>query len=694
MTIGGAFKKGGLLETVDTQHNQTPTEPRPRRPHRIAAIDGLRAIAIIGVVLYHTRPVILRGGFIGVTLFFVITGFLITRSVERELVQTQQFSYARFLFKRVKRLLPAALAIIGITAVATFAVAPSLLPKVQADALPAATFTANISYIVRKVSYFDAAGLPSPLTHLWYLGLIMQFYLLWPAVIMLAHKLVHTRKKACVFIAAIAVASAVAMGLFYDPAAGSAHAYYGLDARLAELCMGGLAALLLPVARRGWAKAHRVQTAEQTTHTSPRPQTAVTICGPLCLAALVLAMCFANGEAAYMYRGGYLICAIVCAALLLYVQMPGNPLARPLAAKPLRYLGTRSFSIYLVHYPMLILMNPATRTVALPWWGTILQLIAIVAAGELCYQVFERTRRARPIHIDEHDGSHRKPSPAATRITRTLGGLGLNVQSVEQAAQQPLAWIKAQNPVLIGRWGLACFGLLAVVVLSMPLNWKSIAQHRAETLRPELTQEAATPSKEEQQAKEEAAKKKAEDEKNKPLAEKIPKKLPWKDWTYNAEAGTCDAPVLMVGDSVTEGAAPAVQQVLPSALIDGKVSRQFWVGQDVIAQHLAEGYQAQAVVVALGTNGVIGNDNLIQAIVDACGDLPVYFVTIRCPLPLQDANNTKLRAYAAQHKNVGIIDWNGTSEGHPEYLADDGIHLTPTGQQAYATMIRQALCGH
>lgn len=150
----------------------------------------------------------------------------------------------------------------------------------------------------------------------------------------------------------------------------------------------------------------------------------------------------------------------------------------------------------------------------------------------------------------------------------------------------------------------------------------------------------------------------------------------------------------MVGDSVTEGAAPAVQQVLPAALIDGKVSRQFWVGQDVIAQHLAEGYQAQAVVVALGTNGVIGNDNLIQAIVDACGDLPIYFVTIRCPLPLQDANNAKLRAYAAQHKNVGIIDWNGTSEGHPEYLADDGIHLTPTGQQAYATMIRQALCGH
>lgn len=670
--------RGGLLETAETQHDQTPAERRPRRPRRITAIDGLRALAIIGVVLYHTRPALLRGGFLGVTLFFVITGFLITRSVERELVQTRRFPYARFMFRRVKRLLPAALSIIGITAVATFAVAPSLLPKIQADALPAATFTANISYIVRKVSYFDAAGLPSPLTHLWYLGLIMQFYLLWPAVIIFARKLFPTRKKALGLIALIAVASSIAMGFLYSPASGSAHAYYGLDARLAELCTGAIAALLLPVAHRAWDRLR----------SKPERKHSALIAGPACLAALGLGMVFADGEAAYMYRGGYLVAALACAALLLYVQMPGNLLAKPLSARPLRYLGTRSFSIYLVHYPLLILMNPATRTTALPWWGVALQLVIVLMAGELCFQIFEHKRQLRPVQAAEHEsmeGNH----PLVTRAAHLAGKLGIDPARFEMAAVHAGAWIKAQHPALIVRWTLAILGALVVVVLSMPLNWKAIARHRAEALRPELTQEA--PQNTEKQI---AAEEKAEAAANKPVAEKVPKKLPWKDWTYDDAAGTCDAPILMVGDSVTEGAAPAVQQVLPAALIDGKVSRQFWVGQDVIAQHLAEGYQAQAVVVALGTNGVIGNDNLIQAIVDACGDLPVYFVTIRCPLPLQDANNAKLRAYAAQHKNVGIIDWNGTSEGHPEYLTDDGIHLTPTGQQAYATMIRQALCGH
>lgn len=671
------------METAETQHNQTPAEPRPRRPHRIAAIDGLRALAIIGVVLYHTRPSLLRGGFLGVTLFFVITGFLITRSIERELVQAQRFSYARFMLRRIKRLLPAALAIIGITAIATFALAPSLLPKVQADALPAATFTANISYIVRKVSYFDAAGLPSPLTHLWYLGLIMQFYLLWPAVIIFARKLFPTRKKALGLITLIAVASSLAMGFLYNPASGSAHAYYGLDARLAELCMGAVAALLLPIAHRAWDRLRN----------KPERKRSALIAGPVCLTVLILGMFIVNGEAAYMYRGGYLVAALVCAALLLYAQMPGNLLARPLSVQPLRYLGTRSFSIYLVHYPLLILMNPATRTTALPWWGIALQLLIVLMAGELCFQVFERRHRLRPVQVAEHEsieGEH----PIAARAAHLADKLGIDSTGFQTAAAHAGAWIKAQHPALIARWTLAILGALVVVVLSMPLNWKAIAQHRAEALRPELTQEAPQKTEDQIAAEKKAAEEKAEAAANKPIAEKVPKKLPWKDWTYDEATGTCDAPILMVGDSVTEGAAPAVQQVLPSALIDGKVSRQFWVGQDVIAQHLAEGYQAQAVIVALGTNGVIGNDSLIQAIVDACGELPIYFVTIRCPLPLQDANNAKLRAYAAQHKNVGIIDWNGTSEGHPEYLADDGIHLTPTGQQAYATMIRQALCGH
>ena len=99
------------------------------------------------------------------------------------------------------------------------------------------------------------------------------------------------------------------------------------------------------------------------------------------------------------------------------------------------------------------------------------------------------------------------------------------------------------------------------------------------------------------------------------------------------------------------------------------------------------------MVFALGTNGLIRDTSTVQALVDAVGGKPLYFVTIRCPLELQDPNNQVFRDFAAKNDNVGIIDWHGYSEGHSEYLNDDGIHPNMTGAYAYATMIRQAVCG-
>ena len=145
----------------------------------IAVLDGMRALAIIGVIGYHTRPSLLPGGFLGVTLFFVVSGFLLTRSMVN-LFERLRFSYPHFLRGRVRRLWPSVLATIAGTAILVYCMAPSLLPKVRGDALPSALFYSNWSFIFRKLSYFQAAGLPSPLTHLWFTSLIMQFYVLWP----------------------------------------------------------------------------------------------------------------------------------------------------------------------------------------------------------------------------------------------------------------------------------------------------------------------------------------------------------------------------------------------------------------------------------------------------------------------------------------------------------------------------------
>lgn len=226
----------------------TPTgaaHAAPQRNQRIVALDGLRALAIAGVILYHLRPSRLTGGFLGVTLFFTLSGYLATKSIMRATAR-DGFSYPRYIARRTTRLMPPILVTIALTAVATYIAAPSLLPKVQQDALPSALFLSNWFYIFRNVSYFAAAGLPSPLTHLWFCGVQMQFYLVWPLILMVLCSKTRSRNTAIGVTITFILISTAAMALMFDPMADTSRVYYGTDARAAELLCGALAAIAAP----------------------------------------------------------------------------------------------------------------------------------------------------------------------------------------------------------------------------------------------------------------------------------------------------------------------------------------------------------------------------------------------------------------------------------------------------------------
>lgn len=666
--------KGEAMPSSSASTRRAPACPRARsrsgaaaRPSaahsRNAAIDALRALAIAGVVLYHLRPTLLPGGFVGVTIFLVLTGFFATRTVLRAL-EAGRFSYGRYVLGRVVRLLPAVLVCVTLTALGAYLVAPSLLEKVRADALPASLFFSNWSYIFRQVSYFDATGLPSPLTHLWYLGVVMQFYLAWPLVLMAADRTGggRTRRVAAGVAVVGAAASTAIMAALLGPDGDTTRVYYGTDARSAELLTGALAALVLPALQR------RLSAKKDELHEAPSVITTVvnTAIAATCLAALVVFLVFADGESPELYRGGYLVIALVAAVLVICVQLPGCALAHVLDMAPLSWLGSRSFSLYLVHYPLLMFMNPATRTTAPAWWEVALQLVVVLLAAEAFWRLVEAPSVAL---------AHRLSGRNAVRVRRTA---------------------PAAVPALLGAAGAIAVGLLSWA----PVNWDDVVWQRSVTLRPELaapaedTGAASDPVADGAGAATDGEADAVEPENLiTPVAEKVPDNLPWQTWSYDATTGTCDAHALIIGDSVTAGAAPGLQAVLPNALVDGKVSRQLYVGQDVYAEHTAAGYDPDVVIFALGTNGLIQNESSVQTLIDAVGGKPLYFVTIRCPLPLQDMNNEVLRRFAANNPNVGIIDWHGASEGHPEYLYDDGIHLTNTGMQAYAQLVRQALCG-
>lgn len=641
----------------------TPTgaaHAAPQRNQRIVALDGLRALAIAGVVLYHLRPSRLTGGFLGVTLFFTLSGYLATKSIMRATAR-DGFSYTRYICRRIARMMPPIVVTIALTAVATYIAAPSLLPKVQQDALPSALFLSNWFYIFRNVSYFAAAGLPSPLTHLWFCAVTMQFYLVWPVILMALCSKTRSRNTAIGITIAFALASTAAMVLMFNPIADTSRVYYGTDARAAELLCGALAAIAAPRLREMLSGDIHIPGANK----GISKVNAISIAW---LVAVIAGALMLTGESVWLYRGGFLLFALVTGLLIICVQNTECIMRRLLSVKPLVWLGQRSFSVYLVHYPLLLLMNPAARTTRIAWWEQVLQLVLILAVAEVFYRLVERPWSHKPA---QQDSTARKHVPAPAMVLPALGA--------------------------------ACVAALAFA----PLDWAGIATARAEQLRPELAQNAtstqdngandkgAEPASGKESQPSDTASDDATKQKPKegPIAEKVPKNLDWKSFTYDEATGTCDARVLMIGDSVTAGAQPGIQAALPNAYIDGVVSRQFYTFQDVYAQDSAN-YDPSVVICALGTNGLIRDSQQVQDVINAVGGKPIYFVTVRVPLELQDRNNQTIRDVCAQNDNAGVVDWNGASEGHSEYLVDDGTHLTQAGIDTYAALIRQAICGH
>lgn len=775
--------------TVSEVKNQVESKRNP-------AIDGLRALAIIGIVCFHMRPIVLSGGFLGVTLFLVLAGYFCTHSIlryldsqksaetssstsaktngntssnansiEKSKTKTGEFKrlitcYFNYIWHRLKRIWPPTLGIIGVSAPIMWIFSPSLLPKLQADAFSGAGFFSNIMYVARKLSYFEQTGLPSPIKHLWYLGLIMQAFVVWPLILTALVKLVKRAITRMYITAGLAILSTILTFTFaymFGNYTTPARVYYSLDTRASEFLLGAMLAMYgawftkhslhawiirafywirgnkhaivkistkLPksfitssssnktYAEENAAKSpaensipedlraglqidlsdnaellqddykntdledsskseirelpDNVFTAPKTVFCKPLHAWQRSLIGIVTTIVLILCFVYADGTSSAFTFGGYTLTAAICALILWSCTQTDNICSKIFAFAPLSYLGKRAFAIYLVHFPILELCNPATRTTTVSWEEQIFQAVVIVAVAECFYQLFEK-------QTEKH--------------------------------LQKLAHFVA----------LAIVCVITIFLIALPLNWNSIAQQRAIQIRPELTVNASKNVEAEKTKTNKKANASASNKKTKglhktvakqalppkpskypvlfPIAEKVPQNLSASHTRIDKKHNTCSVNLTMVGDSITEGAKPYLLQVMPNAYIDGKVSRQIFHGADEYAQDISNKHAGDVVIYALGTNGPPHDDSVLQHMVDVAKGKPVYFVTTRVPQPWQDVTNDRLRKFAQTHPNVGIIDWYGLSNGHSEYLTDDGVHLTPVGGPQYAKMIRLALCG-
>jgi peptidoglycan/LPS O-acetylase OafA/YrhL len=412
------------------------------------ALDGLRALAVGGVLAFHAGYI--RAGFLGVDLFFVLSGYLITSLLLVESARHGRIALGRFWARRARRLLPAVLLVLcGVSAYAAFAAAPTELARIRADAWATLLYFANWHSIYAEQTYWALFSTPSPLHHTWSLAIEEQFYLLWPV----AMALVAARfspKKIAVACAALAVVSAGVMAALYHPD-DTSRAYYGTDARACALLVG--ATLAAWTARSPRVPSRRIL----------EPAALVAA------AALALVWYFADGKAPFLYRGGFLASELAVAVVLAAASHPEpGALARVLSLAPLRYVGKISYGIYLWHWPVFVALTEPR----LGFGGAALlaaRLASSFALAAACYHLVEL-----PIRRSAFAGW--RMAVLAPAAFAAVGGV-VFVATEERAARPEVAehapW---REPAETERARRDPFRLLVV--------GDSVAQHLAASLRP------------------------------------------------------------------------------------------------------------------------------------------------------------------------------------------------------------------
>lgn len=645
-TYRAAHTRGGSASPKHAAKTTSLQVEEIKARGKVAALEGIRALSILAIVLYHADPSWLPGGFFGVSVFFVLTGYLTTLSLERELDASGRLDYPRFLKRRLARLVPSVLVLVGFTTILCALFSHALVPKVKSDALSSLLFFENIHFIVSDVPYFAAAGLPSPLTHLWFLGVTMQFYIVWPLVLMLLRKVCKERKALLAVVGVLILASAIEMALLFDPSGDTTRIYYGPDTRAAEFLVGALCALM--TRGSGWDLRRRSHGSRER---RPVPTWAYELAAVVSIALLVVMCVCVDGFSPLTYRGGTLVAALLAAVLVGVVcRAEKGPVARVLGLRPLVAAGAASFSVYLWHYPLLLVMNPATRTTELPWWGWVLEFAVIVGVSVASHLVVEK-------------------------------GVGRR-------------WLFNQTSAQAALYLVSVIALLVLAVVpvnasqtGVPLNQQTQSSQEPVDRENTVIEDEAAPEQEEETPEEEGA---PEEEAPEEEDSSIPKP---EDYTVDPQTGVTDAKVLLVGDSVSLGAQDAFYQIFPNGWMDSAISRQLIVGVDVFNSCVAAGHDAPVVIFALGTNGVGGEDDM-RKLVEACGpDRRVLLVNTRLPGATQDRVNGMLAQVASEYENVELVDWYAASTGHDEYFWDDGTHLRPEGAQAYVMMLRKAVTG-
>jgi len=609
----------------------------------------VRALAVLAVMGFHEGASELSGGFLGVDIFFVLSGFLITDLLVTRYDALGRLDLRDFWTRRARRLLPPLAVMLVVVTAAASVIEPAQEASLRLELLAAVTYTSNWYQILHHVSYFAAFSqltTPAPLDHLWSLAIEEQFYLLWPLILwFLLFRLNGRRSRVTVTLLAAAV-SALVMELQYTPGGDPSAVYYGTDTHASALLIGAALALAYPLA--------------SLASLSPAQTKRLDAAGVAGLAVLAWAIGHFSGNDPAVYPVGLILAALASACLV--AAAAGNGVIAVITGlPPLRWVGVRSYGMYLWHWPVIALAAALAGSGPTSAWAWFIETGVTIALAAASWRFIETPILQNGLRATLRHWHQRltdvRASPADVRATPA------EVWGAPAEVRAGPAWRRHGTvPVTV-----AAATVITVVVAVFGVVRPPESATPAGLLRQVAEGQRISTASQSGHA-------------GQPTAACRRGKLP----------EVSGDQVTAVGDSIMVASAAALAAAMPGIYINAQIGRQIQSGLAVIHNLAAAGKLRHIVVIGLGTNGDVTPKQLRQLRQLIGPNRDLILVNTFGPMPWEHEVNTALDAAARQGGHTELANWNQAIAADPSLLWPDGIHPQPSGAKLYARVVLAA----